>query len=198
MTVSLTRVSKGDKGLRADDYNAVLDIAERMSRLQVAGGTMSQGASGMMLQVPDGSEFGVMIGKAAVLSGSYPSFDNDRKIFPVICYVGPVHDTSLPNAALTFSTEQTPVINVYNLAHCWIFNNTYIPIWRCNGQFWTWNNQKRTGSSLASITKGNLGNVSVLSTTISARAKFADTANGKAVSVYHDGTEWVIDAEECP
>lgn len=194
----LRRVRKGDRGLSADDLNFVFDQAERFNRLMVTGGTLSQGHSGTTLHIPSAEDFGLVLGKASESDSGYPSFDNDRKVFPVQLLSNPSYDPADPTAELTYSLLQTPETYVYNLAHCWIFEDTWLPMWRCNGQLYTWNNQKRTGVATADIAKGATGSVSVLGITITARALYGPTVNGQSLSVYHDGTEWVIDAEECP
>lgn len=187
---------KGDKGLFAEDLAHVFKTVQMLDNLSISGGSYRWGASGLEIAIPEAPE--IFIGKASETDGGYPTFDNDRKIFPVQCYIDPSSNSASPTAALSFHSTSVPEVQVYNLAHCWIFKDSYIPVIKLGGFYWTWNNQKRTGQASAAITKGNLGNVVVQSLTIQARAKFADTANGSLVSVYHDGTEWVIDAEECP
>lgn len=194
---TIRRIKKGDRGIYTEDYNRMARVTDLVERLAIAGGSFSFGSSGLNLHIPEAAE--IFVGKASQTAGGYPSFDNDRRVFPVQCYIGPYFDPALPLAAMSFNTTSVPEIQAYNLANCWIFENSLLLIVKLGGFHWTWNNQKRTGQIGGSdIAKGSLGDVDVQSLTIQARAKFGPSVSGKSCSVYHDGTEWVIDAEECP
>jgi hypothetical protein len=192
----IRRFKPGTNVLYADDLNRMAKVTEQIENLSLVGGEFSFGSSGLTLNIPEYAQ--TFIGIAGVDTGSYPTFNNSRKVFPVLLYCDPSFDEAAPTDEMTNAFMSVPEVQVYNLAECWIFEDTKLQVTFYNGKYWVWHNQKRTGVSAAAITKGNTGNVTVLGITITARAKFADTANGKAVSVYHDGTEWVIDAEECP
>lgn len=196
MPSTIRRLEPGGKGFWAEDYNRMARVVELVERLSIAGGSFSMGSSGLSLAIPEAPE--LHIAKAGQTDAGYPTFDNDRKVFPCITYASPSFDPANPTDPFTFNLENSPEVQVYNLAECWIFEDSFLLLLKADGNYWTWNNQKRSGVASAGITKGNLGSVVVLGITIQARAKFADTASGAAVSVYHDGTEWVIDAEECP
>lgn len=191
----IRRFKPGTNVLYADDLNRIARVTDQIENLSITGGEFSFGSSGLLINIPEYAQ--TFIGKAGVATGSYPTFDNSRKVFPFLLYSDPQFDETAPTAAMKFQFELAPAINVYNLAECWIFEDTLLQVTYYNGQYWAWHNQKRSGVAAAAITKGNTGNVTVLGITITARAKFGDTVNGKKVSVYHDGMEWVIGSEEC-
>lgn len=196
--LTVARVSKGDRGYPAADMNAIADHVEQFSRLMITGGTISKGSSGTMLHIHPGKGE-LIIAQAGVSSGSYPTFNNSRKVFPVKLWLGPSFDEASPTTAFIKTIEQVPAVNVYNIPGCWIFEDEFITLWELNGQYWTNHYRKYSGVAGASISKGSTGNVTVMGTTITARAKFGATVSGNDVSVYWDvdAQEWVIDAEEC-
>jgi hypothetical protein len=191
-----------DTKMRRENMNSIIDWVDKLSNLRVGEGlVLSDGPAGLCLAL-DGALPRVAILKMTNSAGSYPTYENDRYIFPARIAASPAFDYTDVDLAHVDAFLETPSVNVYNLAKCWLFEDDYLLAVQLGGMWWTYNRRPMRAQSSAGITKGNLGSCATINSptiTISdCRAVFADTASGKKVWIEHDGVEWVIQAEECP
>lgn len=194
------RILENETRMPRDNMNGIMDGLEKVLGLTVGPGlVLSNGPSGMALALDD--SFRIAIVKMGVSSGSYPTYENDRYVFPARLAMAPKFDSSDPDLAHTEVALEAPAINVYNLAKCWLFENEYHLAVQINGGWWTYCRRPMLATANASITKGSTGTcTTVRGTTIAitdCRAKFGATVSGNDLWIEHDGVEWVIGAEEC-
>lgn len=183
--------------------NDVIQVAEMFAQFRTGEGlTRTDGPGGVAVSLDFSVVARVAIVKMTNSAGSYPTYENDRYVFPARISAGPAFDSSDVDLAHTEKFLESPSINIYNLAKCWLFENDYIPAVQINGYWWTYNRRPMTATADAAITKGNLGTCTTVNSPTVAitdcRALFGPTVSGKKVLIEHDGVEWVIVAEECP
>jgi hypothetical protein len=191
-----------DTRMKRDNMNFIIEWVEKLSNIRVGDGlSLTDGPAGLALSL-DGNLPRFAIIKMKLNTGSYPSYENDRYVFPAQIAAAPAFDASDVDLAHTQSFLEVPSINVYNLAKCWLFEDDFLPAVQFNGYWWTYCRRPMLATTSAGITKGNLGTCVTVRTpavTITdCRAVFADSASSKKVWIEHDGVEWVISAEECP
>jgi hypothetical protein len=190
-----------DTKMRRENMNSIIDWVDKLSNLRVGEGlVLSDGPAGLCLAL-DGALPRVAILKMTNSAGSYPTYENDRYIFPARIAASPAFDYTDVDLAHVDAFLETPSVNVYNLAKCWLFEDDYLLAVQLGGMWWTYCRRPMLATANANITKGNLGTCTTIRTPTVAitdcRAVFGDTTSGKDLWIEHDGGQWVIGAEEC-
>lgn len=187
-----------DTRMKRENMNSIIGWVEKLSNMRVGDGlVMSDGPAGLCLALDANALPRIVIIKLGVSTGSYPSWEDDRYVFPARVSAGPKFDSTDPDLAHTEAFLESPHIDVYNLAKCWMFENDYTFAVQLNGFWWTYNRRFVKGVAAADIAKGVTGNITVGSLTMTALAYYGDTVSGKKVGLEHDGTQWIITEEEC-
>lgn len=196
------RLGPQDTRMKRENMNGVIEEVERLARLTVGDGlVMTSGPSGIALAL-DGNLPRIALIKMSVNTGSYPTYENDRYVFPAQICASPYFDATDPDLAHSQNFLEAPSINVYNLAKCWLFEGDYLFAVQLNGYWWTYNRRRMAATANADIAKGALGSCTTTnSPTVvitDCRARFGATVSGMKLAIWHDGVEWVIGEEECP